>query len=198
MTYDSVVQELDGLIDSLDEHVTIEDVGLALGELRANVFERAKAEKAQTPTDDERGAIIAALLDELGWEWNEVPEEHVPSSRAILGDMADRVLAVSAGFRRSEEPSTPARVTIAHEGGNTVTGTLDEVLNHGHLKPGWRYVGTAQGEPSDAQALEAFLGKLAGDGAYTLDFSSAASLHDHIVRLLKRDIAAMRATGGVR
>lgn len=54
MTYDSVVQELDGLIDSLDEHVTIEDVGVALGELRANVFERAKAEKAHTPTDDDR------------------------------------------------------------------------------------------------------------------------------------------------
>lgn len=32
------------------------------------------------------------------------------------------------------------RITIAHEGGNTVTGTLDEVLNHGHLKPGWKYV----------------------------------------------------------
>ncbi|KAB1867318.1 hypothetical protein [Microbacterium algeriense] len=62
-----------------------------------------------------------------------------------------------------------------------------------------------QGEPSDARrteiearALEGFLGKLAGDGAYTLDFSSAANLHDHIAQLLKRDIAALRAAGGVR
>ena len=58
-----------------------------------------------TPTDDEREALIGALLDELGWEWDEVPEEHIPSSRSILADMADRVLAVTAGFRRSEVPS---------------------------------------------------------------------------------------------
>jgi hypothetical protein len=49
------------------------------------------------------------------------------------------------------EPSTPARITIGHEGGNTVSGTPEDVLNHGHLKPGWRYVGSEpQGEPSDA------------------------------------------------
>lgn len=71
-------------------------------------------EQAHTPTDDEREAIIDALLDELGWEWDEVPEEHIPSSRAILGDMADRVLAVSAGFRRpvQGEP-TDAQVLAA-------------------------------------------------------------------------------------
>lgn len=58
----------------------------------------------------------------------------------------------------------------------------------------------SQGEPSDAQALETFLGKLAGDGAYTLDFTSASALHGHIVSLLKRDVAALRAAGagGVR
>lgn len=55
-----------------------------------------------------------------------------------------------------------------------------------------------QGDPSEAHALENFLGKLAGDGAYALDFSSAESLHVHIVSLLKRDIANLRAAGGVR
>lgn len=79
------------------------------------------------------------------------------------------------------------------------------VLTAGHLPPhyGSSDVGRSepvpvpepQGEQSDAQALEDFLGKLAGDGAYTLDFSSAASLHGHIVHLLKRDIAALRAAG---
>lgn len=54
-----------------------------------------------------------------------------------------------------------------------------------------------QGDASDVQALEAFLRKLAGDGAYALDFSSADALHGHIVHLLKRDIAALRA-GGAR
>lgn len=32
------------------------------------------------------------------------------------------------------------RITIIHEDGNTVAGTLDDVLNHGHLKRGWKYV----------------------------------------------------------
>lgn len=52
-----------------------------------------------------------------------------------------------------------------------------------------------QGEPSDAQVLEDFLGKLAGDGAYTLNFTSAEALHGQIVSLLRRDIGALRATG---
>lgn len=38
----------------------------------------------------------------------------------------------------------PTRITIAHDNGNTVTGTLDEVLNHGHLKPGWRLAADAE------------------------------------------------------
>lgn len=54
-----------------------------------------------------------------------------------------------------------------------------------------------QGEPSAAHVLEDFLGKLAGSGAYVLDFTSAVSLHGHIVRILKRDIAALRAAGVV-
>lgn len=29
-------------------------------------------------------------------------------------------------------------ITIQHEGGNTITGTVEQVLNRGHLKPGWR------------------------------------------------------------
>lgn len=73
-------------------------------EYGAVVEQLEAAEKAHTPTDDEREEIIGALLDELGWEWDDVPEEHIASSREILGDMADRVLAVSAGFRRSEVP----------------------------------------------------------------------------------------------
>lgn len=76
--------------------------------------------RPHTPTDDEREAVITALLDELGWEWDEVPEEHIPSSRVILGDMADRVLAVSAGFRHSKVPEpqiecphwSPGRITL--------------------------------------------------------------------------------------
>lgn len=50
---------------------------------------------------------------------------------------------------------------------------------------------------SEASALERFLGKLAGSGAYTLDFSSAEALHGHIVSLLRRDIAAAQIPGGV-
>lgn len=49
------------------------------------------------------------------------------------------------------ETCTPTRITIEHEGGNTVTGTLEQVLNHGHLKPGWKYRDAdLQAEPSDA------------------------------------------------
>lgn len=70
--------------------------------------------------------------------------------------------------RRCSEPASPRhahvcdlppvqgepRITIEHVGGNTVSGTPEQVLNHGHLKPGWRYRGSEpQGEPvGDADA----------------------------------------------
>lgn len=56
---------------------------------------------------------------------------------------------------------------------------------------------TVQGEPSGIAALEAFLGKLAGSGAYTLNFGSANELFEDIVRGLRRDIEALRAAGSV-
>lgn len=36
------------------------------------------------------------------------------------------------------------RITIRHEGGNTLTGTVEQVLST-HLAPGWRLVGAATG-----------------------------------------------------
>jgi hypothetical protein len=40
--------------------------------------------------DTDREALIALLGDELGWDWNPAPG--VPSSRKVLGDIADRIL----------------------------------------------------------------------------------------------------------
>lgn len=31
------------------------------------------------------------------------------------------------------------RITIEHVGGNTITGTPEQVLNHGHLVEGWKF-----------------------------------------------------------
>lgn len=98
---------------------------------------------SDAPTDDERTAIVDALLDELGWEWDEVPEEHIPSSRAILGDMADRVLAVAAGFRRPVSPEPQGELTI-RDHVRALTGVSDEVLDE---------LGGFQGEPTDAMIL---------------------------------------------
>ena len=87
------------------------------------------AEKANTPTDDELAKQITAL------HWGVIRDD------ALSGDIADAGRASAALLRRFEGRGAPARITIVHEGGNSVTGTLHEVLNHGHLKPGWRYIG---------------------------------------------------------
>ncbi len=118
----------------------------------------------------------------------EVPE---PSAdvRQVLA-WIDRTLALP--LYQGGELTDYADATV------TALRTVRKMLD-GSSRPdaSWRSA-EPQGEPSDARVLEGFLGKLAGDGAYTLDFSSAASLHDHIVRLLKRDIAALRAAGATR
>ncbi len=92
MTYDSVVQELDGLIDSLDEHVTIEDVGVALGELRANVFERAKAEKAHTPTDEREAPEAPWEFDteRQAYAWQSGWKSGFRASRPVQGTEEER------------------------------------------------------------------------------------------------------------
>lgn len=137
-------------------------------------------EKAHTPTDDEREALLAALHakgfsgngEEIGWDEVVIMVDEVPD------------IVFGVGFRRTEVPEPKC------EHGTSLTELCEHVERLVNAEP--------QGEPSDARVLEGLLGKLAGDGAYTLDFSSAASLHDHIVRLLKHDIAALRAAGGVR
>lgn len=99
------------------------------------------------------------------------------------------VLELADALEAAEKALTPTEASAEHQ--KHADARRDETMTLiSHAEP--------QREPSDARVLEDFLGKLAGDGAYTLDFSSAASLHDHIVRLLKRDIAALRAAGGVR
>lgn len=128
-------------------------------------------EKAHPPTDDEREALVKRFADLIFAHGLRAPD----STIAVIA-----FKEVSAGFRRSEVPEP-----IACPGCHGLKGA------HFSTCP------EAQGEPSDAQALENFLGKLAGDGAYTLDFTSAASLHGHIVSLLRRDIATLRAAGGV-
>lgn len=77
MSYASIVQELDDLIDSLDEHITAEDVGIALGVLRANVFEMTKA---HTLTD-EREALVAFMH-------RVVPPIHEPLRTRLAEDWA--------------------------------------------------------------------------------------------------------------
>jgi hypothetical protein len=47
---------------------------------------------------------------------------------------------MEAEVERADAALNATPITIAHDGGNTVTGTLDQVLNHGHLKAGWKYV----------------------------------------------------------
>jgi len=110
-------------------------------------------EKAHTPKVIERHDLVMPIYED------EPTDDEVNAvALAYWGPSVtydrERLRAALAGFRRSEvpEPSDPARITIEHEGGNTVTGTLDEVLNHGHLKPGWRYRrAEPQGEASDAR-----------------------------------------------
>lgn len=94
-------------------------------------------EQTHTPTSDEREALRNLL-----YQSNVVPFE-------AINIITDRIL--TTGFRRTvtPEPSAPAKITIEHEGGNTVTGTPEQVLNHGHLMPGWKYRGAeSQAEPA--------------------------------------------------
>lgn len=132
------------------------------------------------PAGDEREAIIDALLEELGWEWDEVPEEHIPSSKAILGDMADRVLAVSAGFRRTAQGEPTDDEQFAKSFGGW---TPDEVARNpraaaevierlrSRVIDGFRR--TVQGEPTDAAPPPLAPGGIGGafepwDGAFDL------------------------------
>lgn len=65
---------------------------------------------------------------------------------------AERVIRAAIPHLRrrvSPEPAAPERITIQHTDGNSVTGTPEQVLNHGHLKPGWSYrAPEPQGEPT--------------------------------------------------
>lgn len=152
------------------------------------------------PTHDEREAIMNALLNELGWDWDEVPEEHIPSTREILGDMADRVLAVADRFRPTPSELSEALEAMTAEKekwrkrcAEETIAWADEAAETQRLRSD---ACTVQGEPAGVAALEAFLGKLAGSGAYTLNFGSANELFEDIVRVLRRDIEALRAAGG--
>ena len=102
---------IESVVDRLDR----------LADLEQTVNELAPAPATHEPSEADREAIIDALLDELGWEWNEVPEEHIVSSREILGDMADRVLAVIAARQTTHEPSEAECVDIANRA-QAVTG----------------------------------------------------------------------------
>lgn len=109
---------------------------------------------------------------------------------------SDDLRALAAGFRHSEvpEPSTPTRITIKHEGGNTVTGTPEDVLNHGHLKPGWRYVGSEpQGEPSDAQRYRAAIEQAVAEIDNTLAPTGVC-----VTRAYRVLTAALRAASAVK
>jgi hypothetical protein len=112
-------------------------------------------EEAHAPTDDEREVLIDIVAKATVESWD--------SDDGTANTVTDRVLA--AGFRRPVSPESAAepRITIEHENGNTVTGTPEQVLNHGHLKPGWRCRASEpqaepterlmqHGEPTDAQA----------------------------------------------
>ncbi|PRB08599.1 hypothetical protein CQ047_12015 [Microbacterium sp. MYb72] len=189
--------------------------------LVAEVRRLRRTEVPEPPTRDEREALIAAVQHEPDWDTAErgkpmlcscgqsIPE---PDWDAVYMHRADAVLA--AGFRRSEvpEPSAetedeigPEECKACGELNTECRCELDYEACCGspsgrHFTHCPTYRPEPQGEPSDAQVLETFLGKLAGDGAYTLNFTSAEALHGHIVSLLKRDIAALRAAGvgGVR
>lgn len=101
------------------------------------------------PSDAQREAIIDALLDELGWEWGEVPEEHIPSSREILGDMADRVLAVVAGFHRTVQ-GEPAMVHLAARRGGKTQAMIESMLAQANERGIRVEVVYPQGEPLDS------------------------------------------------
>lgn len=98
---------------------------------------------------------------------------HEPLRQAVLEEWADAVIAhLSAreaaddqkvyaqgyldGHNAAQEaPTCSARITIRHEGGNTVSGTPEDVLNHGHLKPGWKFESkehTAQEAATEVEA----------------------------------------------
>ncbi len=184
-------------------------------------------EKAHAPTDDERKVLDRAVRG-VTWNASNYPRRAQPHILgADIGPLTTKIVEAveSAGFRHPEVPEpqgepTDAQVRkVAHTGpghasgdagycegclaerepqGEPSAGNLDHYTDPDD--PFWqsRPEPVPQGEPSDAQALEGFLGKLAGSGAYALDFTSAESLHGHIVWILKRDIAALRAAGGVR
>ena len=93
----------------------IDDVALAI----------AKAQNADYWVDE-----IADWEGSEEWEREAHPESHPWAA------YEDR-----EWYRKSARAALDSvRITIAHEGGNTVTGTPDEVLNRGHLMPGWTYV----------------------------------------------------------
>lgn len=56
----------------------------------------------QEARQDGREALARVLGEELGWDWEAVPEERIPGSAEILLDLADAILA--AGYRKQPEP----------------------------------------------------------------------------------------------
>ncbi|PRB14484.1 hypothetical protein [Microbacterium sp. MYb62] len=61
------------------------------------------------------------------------------------------------------------RITIEHEDGNTVTGTPEDVLNHGHLMPGWEYRSTEPvtlDDVSEATSLKELIDEARSEGVW--------------------------------
>lgn len=63
----SVIDELNDLIDSLDEHITIEDVGRALGELRDKILDSQPKPYKMTPEQRERYVAGEIRAMEMGY-----------------------------------------------------------------------------------------------------------------------------------
>ncbi|MDR2294703.1 MAG: hypothetical protein LBE05_05815 [Microbacterium sp.] len=148
------------------------------------------------PTDDEREAleqVVAPILDAAMGGY----------SSGTYDDYAITDAVLAAGFRRTVqgEPSPDAQALLAdadalvaswdRKGSWSADSPVGMVMQ---LARALRAaVVSVQGKAPGVEALEAFLSKLAGSGAYTLNFGSANELFEDIVRALRRDIEALRA-----
>lgn len=140
------------------------------------------AEKAHTPTDDERGALLSVIIN--------APE----SGDALHVVEAERVrdAVLSAGFRRSEAPQDGFCVCNGDSSGGRMRDC--GIAAHRAEAHAQRGVPEPQGEPSDAQARaeRAYAGALYPDIAW-----------ERLTNATRREIevgihAALRAAGEVR
>lgn len=132
-------------------------------------------------TPERRVALLAEALHAVAWELVQPETSDRGISEEDYRDALERAKVILPRLM----PTVP-QITIGHVGGNTVTGSPEQVLNHGHLKPGWAYqsmgLATAAESEGELAMLRAGL-TVAREVIYkSLEVLSESLSLDHAVR----------------